>query len=116
MLTITVEINPPHEGENRHVAGLFARDEADRVYIAHTGKVGGGRAGIGMKTFRRFFGDDQWSDIATNGGARSVTVFGPIGAPEFIKQLSEFVHKVAAFKEWAVENPVISEREATQPP
>jgi hypothetical protein len=27
-----------------------------------------------------------------------VTVFGPIGAPEFIKQLSEFVHKVAAFK------------------
>jgi hypothetical protein len=38
MLKITVEINPPHEGENRRVAGMFTRDNEDRIYLAHTGR------------------------------------------------------------------------------
>jgi hypothetical protein len=50
-LTITVEINPPHEGEDRPVAGLFARDAENRIYLAHTGKVGGGRTGRGSNAF-----------------------------------------------------------------
>src|SRR5919106_4203007 len=35
-LSITVEINPPHEGENRRTAGVFLRDEAVRLYVGHT--------------------------------------------------------------------------------
>jgi hypothetical protein len=41
MLKITVEINPPHEGENRRVGGLFVRDKDNRIYLAH--KWEGGR-------------------------------------------------------------------------
>src|SRR5205807_9850015 len=36
MLTITIEINPPHEGENLRLGGLFARDNEDHTYIVHT--------------------------------------------------------------------------------
>jgi 5-methylcytosine-specific restriction enzyme A len=99
MLTITVEINPPHEGEDRRVAGLFARDEDSRIYIAHTGKVGGGRKGIGPNAFRKFLGDRAWHEIETQGGRRTAVALGPIDAPDFPNQLAEFVHKVADFKE-----------------
>jgi hypothetical protein len=99
MLSITVELNPPHEGENRRVAGLFARDEANRIYVAHTGKVGGGRLGIGQKSFREFFRDADWDEIGTSRGKREALVLGPIDATDFADQVAAFVHKVAEFKE-----------------
>ena len=52
MVGLTCEINPPMEGINRRCAGLFARDADGAVYLTHSGKVGGGRRGIG--------GDRQW--------------------------------------------------------
>ena len=45
MVSITCEINPPHFGVNRLCAGLFISDSSGSVYLAHSGKVGGGRAG-----------------------------------------------------------------------
>ena len=39
-LSITVEINPPHEGENPRTAGVFLRDELGRLYVGHTGRLG----------------------------------------------------------------------------
>jgi hypothetical protein len=101
-LTITVEINPPHEGEDRRVAGLFARDADNHIYIAHTGKIGGGRTGIGPKAFREFLRDHRWHEIETQGERRMAVVLGPIDARDFPNQLGDFVHKVADFKERAV--------------
>jgi 5-methylcytosine-specific restriction enzyme A len=101
MLPITVEINMPQEGEDRRVAGLFALDGEGRVYVAHTGKVGGGRKGIGAKAFRNFVGDDPWHEIDTSSGKLMAIVLGPVDAPDFAKQLADFVHNVAIFKESA---------------
>jgi hypothetical protein len=97
-----VEINPPHEGEDRRVAGMFVKDDAGRTYIAHSGKVGGGRKGIGQRAFREFFKNHPWPEIESRGGPRTVLILGPLDAPEFITQLSEFVHAVADFKSQAV--------------
>jgi len=97
-LRITVEINPPHEGENRRIGGLFAQDAENRIYIAHTGKVGGGREGIGQKAFRKYFQDLQWQEIATLSGRQTALVLGPIDGADFRKELADFVHKVAEFK------------------
>jgi hypothetical protein len=101
MLRITVEINPPHEGDDPRVAGLFVRDERNRVYIAHTGKVGGGREGIGQSGLRRFLADGDWREIQTQRGRQTALAFGPIDAPEFVGQLADFVGKIADFKERA---------------
>ena len=97
-LQIVVEINPPHEGEDQRVAGLFACDEANRFYIAHTGKVGGGRPGIGANTFRDFFKNEPWSEIACLSGTRVALVFGPVDASHFPAQLADFVRKVATLR------------------
>jgi hypothetical protein len=104
MLTIIVEINPPHEGENRHVAGLFARDEDNRIYIAHTGKVGGGRIGIGQNAFREFLRHHPWHEIETQSGIRTAAVLGPIDSRDFANQVADFVNSVADFKERAVKS------------
>jgi hypothetical protein len=86
----------------RRVAGLFARDGENRIYVGHTGKVGGGRAGIGQNAFRRFIGDDPWHEIMTQGGKRVAVVFGPMDAPNFLNQLAGFVHSVSDFKKSVV--------------
>jgi hypothetical protein len=83
------------------LAGLFARDETKRIYIAHTGRVGGGRAGIGQSAFRKFFQDADWDEIATPRGKREALVFGPIDATDFVSQVADFVHRVADFKKYA---------------
>jgi hypothetical protein len=103
MLTITVEINPPHEGENRRVGGLFVRDEDGSIYIAHTGRVGGGRIGIGQNAFREFAPGHWWREIDTQSGTRIAALLGPIDSRDFANQVADFVHKVADFKERAVD-------------
>ena len=98
MLTITVEMNPPHQGRNRRAAGLFLRDGDGRVFLGHTGKVGGGRKGIGKNAFRTFYGAGDWHEIEKRLFA---TIFGPIDRPDLPRVLAEFVHAVARFKEQA---------------
>jgi hypothetical protein len=46
-LEITCEINPPTEGIDRHCGGVFLKDIRSGFYLAHSGRVGGGRKGIG---------------------------------------------------------------------
>ena len=45
-LSITVEINPPHQGRNWHLAGAFARSQDGPLWIAHSGRVNGGAQGF----------------------------------------------------------------------
>jgi hypothetical protein len=100
-LSITVEINPPHEGENPRTAGVFLRDELGRLYVGHGGRVGGGRPGIGQRAFREFARHLAWQEIATpKGRFRDVVVFGPFQDPALLLDgLARYVHTVARFKD-----------------
>ena len=62
-LTIVVEINPTKQGINRRNAGMFVRDPNGRIYLAHSGKVGGGRKGIGRSTFLAAYRGDNLEPI-----------------------------------------------------
>jgi putative zinc finger/helix-turn-helix YgiT family protein len=98
-LNITVEINPPKEGTDRRCQGLFARDQAGRIYLIHFGKVGGGKKGIGRDTFAAFYDDAEWATICwPDGSCKEGIVIGELDAPDFRERLSTFIHKVAAFK------------------
>jgi hypothetical protein len=98
MLMITIEINPPHEGSNRLVGGVFVSDDDGQIYIAHTGRIGGGRSGNGMTRFREFLGETTFAEISSSQGTRSATLLGPIDSDAFPSQLAAFVHKAAEFK------------------
>jgi len=99
MLKITVEMNPPHQGENRRIGGVFLRDEESRIYVGHSGKVGGGRPGIGQRAFKSFSQQLDWREIETPKGLREVVVFGPLQAGRLSNALAPFIHTVADFKE-----------------
>ena len=54
VLSITCEVNIPFQGVNRQIAGVFVRDtDSGKIFIAHSGKIGGGQKGIGKKLFWR---------------------------------------------------------------
>lgn len=62
-LSITCEINPPRSGVNRRCGGLFVRDSRGRIYLAHSGKVGGGGTGVGKTAFTAWYGHGNWQDV-----------------------------------------------------
>lgn len=97
-LDIAVEVNPPHVGENRLVAGAFLRDEANRFYIGHSGRIGGGRPGIGLTAFRKESGHLPWEAINTAKGRRELMVFGPFVKEKLPEMLGSLVRTVDRFK------------------
>jgi len=49
--SITCQFSPLPSGNSWTKAGVFVKDEDSRIYLAHTGKIGGGRKGIGKSAF-----------------------------------------------------------------
>ena len=102
MLNITVEMNPPHQGLNSRTAAVFLHDDQGRCYIGHSGRVGGGRPGIGLSAFKEFASHLDWQEIETPTGTRNMVVIGPFQNGRLPSLLAEFVHTVADFKKAAV--------------
>jgi hypothetical protein len=96
-LSITVEINPPHQGENRSLHGVFVRDELG-LYVGHDGIFA--RRSICFRQFAQKFAKDiVWEEITTpNGRRREVVVFGPFQERGLLSKLARYVHKMAEFK------------------
>lgn len=102
MVSITCEVNPPHKGFDRRVAGVFVRDKAGHVYLAHSGKIAGGRPGIGKQAFWDFYGLEnaetvEWPDGQTS----TVAVIGRIDGERLLEHVASFVQKVQQFKDTA---------------
>jgi hypothetical protein len=103
-LTLVCEINPPVEGVNRRCAGLFVRDADGRIYLTHSGRVGGGRKGIGKQRFRAFLSDGDVRWVRWPDGAESdVIVVGQVGEEDLPTRVARFVHAVEQFKQSAVQ-------------
>jgi hypothetical protein len=101
--SIAVEINITTEDNSRQVAGFFARDvESDKIFLMHTGKVGGGRKGIGKSAFLRY-SKAKLVEVCEDGGAiRDGIIVGELGHPNFARQVEAFVSRAQRFKDAAV--------------
>jgi hypothetical protein len=95
---ITLEINPPTEGINRRCGGIFLKDSGSSLYLAHSGKVGGGRKGIGKMNFLEQYGGSleevEWPDGVTT----EVVLLGKIGGRSFLNNIATYLRAVKAFK------------------
>lgn len=102
MLSITCEINPHRDGDYSKCAGLFVQDDRKHVYIAHNGKIGGGKLGVGKNSFRCAWREkgndfeDVWFHEESQNG--SYIVIGRIDESELLRSLAKFVDAVAGFK------------------
>lgn len=98
---ITVEINSPIVGAAPAVAGLFAREvSSGRLALLHSGKVGGGKAGVGQSAFVGWFDGSpvQVSNAERRGKTREAFLIALLDDPKGIRGVSKFVSAVAAFK------------------
>jgi hypothetical protein len=103
MVEITCEINPPRDGVDRRCAGLFVLDHGGNVVLAHSGKIGGGRAGIGKAAFLSYTGNaDIVSVTFPDGDEYEYIAIGRIDDPDFRQRLTNFVRTVSLFKSEAV--------------
>jgi hypothetical protein len=112
MVSITCQTNSPFEGTDRRTGGVFVRDDSGRVYLAHSGKIGGGRPGIGKQAFREFYGQKgvetvEWPD----GRKSSVIVIGRIDGKYLLADVVGFVRQVQHFKALATRGRLATRRE-----
>jgi hypothetical protein len=74
--------------------------------LAHSGKVGGGRTGIGKSAFLKRWkqlGNDIVSVSFPNSEIHDYIIIGGIADPDFRHNLKKFVHSVGTIKAELVE-------------
>lgn len=104
MLAIVCEINPPEDGINRQCGGLFVRDDNGSIYFAHSGKIGGGRKGIGKSAFLSAYRGTRERVAWPDGKKSEVIVLGRIDGDRFAAQIANFISEVQRFKASAAQN------------
>ena len=99
VVPITAEICSPLQGVDLRTAGCFVRDELGTVYLAHSGKVGGGTKGVGKSAFVAHYKAGNWMDVQLPDGTnRRMMILGAVGTAVLPKLLSKFLGEVDAFK------------------
>jgi hypothetical protein len=110
--SITVEINIPTE-TNARVAGFFAEDtETGELFLMHSGRVGGGRPGIGKSAFLVRSKAKLIEVSGKDGGLRSGIVIGKLKDPDLADRIWRFVRSVQVFKDQAgdIQTPEFKEQ------
>lgn len=100
--SITVEINILANSNNSRVAGFFAEDsEVGDIFLMHSGKVGGGRPGIGKTAFL-VWSKAKLIDVSKkDGGFRTGIAVGKLHDPDLADRIWTFVRRVQDFKDQA---------------
>ena len=100
--TITVEINIAVDGDTAQVAGFFAKDgDTGDTFLMHSGRVGGGRPGIGKSAFLVWSKAKLVNVTKNDGGIRSGIAIGKLDDPGLTERIWTFVRKVQSFKDQA---------------
>ena len=103
ILDITCEINCPYHGINRRTAGAFVRDVDGRLYVTHSGRVGGGRKGIGKFAFLEWYGEDKMEDISwPDGKVTKAIIIGQLNEQHRCRQIGQFLRQIDYFKNTVV--------------
>lgn len=90
--SIVVEINFPYDGNMRY-GGTLVEDSDGNILVCHSGKIGGGREGIGKTKFwNKYTGRQETvSDF-------SLAVIAPVNSSDLPVELGDFVKEVKRIK------------------
>jgi len=97
--SITCEINPPLSGNRWGVAGAFVKDTDGEIYIAHSGKIGGGRKGMGKSAFiHNFSGTNLWHETSGSRGKKNLVITSNLNDKDLVNNIGFFVNEVFQIK------------------
>ena len=96
---VACEMDAPRAEVNRRCTGLFIADSTGTIYLAHSGKIGGGRTGIGKTAFMDSRNSNDVVPVQFPDKKEiDYLVIGGIHDSDFLSELAQFVHSVAEFK------------------
>lgn len=97
---IVTEINFQYEGINRAVAGAFLKSNSGDIFVAHSGKIGGGKVGIGKTLFINNYRGNRV--IATDTTSQTeFAIIGDLKSIDLFEQVCNFVNEVNRIKNLA---------------
>lgn len=99
-IAISCEINIPHTGMNRRIAGVFARDAAGIEYVAHSARINSSRKDINKSGLIQSLGTDcVWSDVYwPDAEPMPYIVLSALSDPNLVTHIHKFVRSVERFK------------------
>lgn len=97
-LSISCEVNPPLSGVNRQCAGLVMKDASGRKYIGHTGKIGGGKTGVGKSAFFEHYTGALEPIVWPDGREDEIVLIGRVDGAHLPRQLAQFMRVVERIK------------------
>lgn len=99
-LQISAEINTAYEGRNDQVAGFFARNnETGSVYLLHSGRVGGGKKGVGKAAFLAWSNHRLIEVVDSSGGVREGVLVMPVEGTAATRAARRYIDTIASFKQ-----------------
>lgn len=105
--SIVVEVNILQNGVNGRVAGAFAKDDkSGAIYLTHSGKVGGGRKGIGKNSFLKWYKASTKNVINDKNKPTQAIVIGDISSKTFPQNLTKFIKNVEKYKDLVSEGEI----------
>lgn len=114
---IVVEINHPLGGIDLRIgAGMFAFDQDDSLFLLHRGRIGGGRKGIGLRAFHKWYSQfTPMKDIEiSEGKIKKCILIGNISDERsFLGDLEIFITNVWVFKQLATDQAIGSKSTAS---
>lgn len=101
--SIVTEANVALDGKHpkaKSVAALFAKDERGKMVLIHTGKVGGGKKGVGKAAFLDWYDGElcEFTYGADSSDIEKGIVIADLEKENIAKTISNFVRSVALFK------------------
>ncbi|PCI11636.1 hypothetical protein COB72_00360 [bacterium] len=96
---MTVQLNPPIGPESRATSTLLATDQQGKCFVCHTGRIGGGRVGVGKTKFLEWFGQPTTEILRPGKKPVEALVLAEIDSPRLGALLARYVKSVADFKE-----------------
>lgn len=97
-LSMVVQINPIVSELTKSTGGMLAEDVAGDRWICHTGRVGGGRSGVGKSAFLAWTDRETARISKTSGGTAEVLPIARVGDSNMLGDIADFVREVEAFK------------------
>lgn len=92
-----LELNPPLETGSSNTATLLLIDDEGEIAVAHTGRAGGGKPGVGKFAFRQYH--PYFDTVLVDGKQRELYLLGSLGAAdELAANVADFVRTVRDFK------------------
>lgn len=94
------QIGLPRRGVNRRYAGVFVREtDSDAISVAHSGKIGGGKPGVGKAAFLDFSGVQAQATVTWPDRQKSsYLILAALEDRDLLTRLATFAHRVEKFR------------------